>query len=295
MNVSVVYAGENTLGESAFWSTAGQTLYWIDGAKAQVHLWHATTQTHRAIALPSAPVGMIAATVDPRVLAMSFAQGIALFNVDDRAVTVLAHPEGGREGVGYNDGKVDPAGRLWIGTYDEAEIEQRGCLWVLENGDAPRLADTGMAVVNGPAFSPDGAVMYVSDSIARRILAFDLTDGRVYGRRVFAALAPQEGLPDGLTVDAEGCVWCAHWDGARVTRYSPAGEQLTLLPLPVPRVTSVAFGGAKLDTLYITTARYGLNADQLEQAPDAGALFSANPGVTGIAATPLPLPFSCER
>ena len=219
MNVDVAYAGEDTLGESPFWSTVTQSLSWIDGFEPAVHTWHPATSVHSSVTLPSAPVGMIVETSNPRIVAMSHGDGVCLFNLDDRSTAALANPEQARQGIGYNDAKVDRAGRLWVGTYDETETEQRGCLWLLEHGQPPRLADTGMAVVNGPAFSPDGAIMYVSDSIARRILAFDVVAGTVRGRRVLVALEPEEGMPDGLTVDSQGCLWCAHWDGGRVTRF----------------------------------------------------------------------------
>jgi sugar lactone lactonase YvrE len=150
-----------------------------------------------------------------------------------------------------------------------------------------------MAVVNGPAFSPDGGVIYVSDSMGRRILAFDVDRGALRRRRTFATMSKDEGFPDGLTVDAEGCLWCAHWEGSRVTRFAPTGERLSVIRIPAPLVTSVAFGGSALDTLFVTTARLGLNPGDIARAPQSGSLFAVKPGITGLAANLLPLPFSC--
>lgn len=287
-----VVSCQNVLGESVFWSAATQTVGWIDGVEPALWQFHPDNGRHesRRIDVP-APLGMIAATSDPRLLVMAHRSGVALYDLHDGHQTAVADPECGRAGIGYNDAKVDPSGCLWLGTYDDSEVEPRACLWRLQHGRAPALAESGVAVFNGPAFSPDGKIIYVSDSIGRRILAYDIGERALSGRRVFVQLRPEDGLPDGLTVDAEGALWCAHWDGACVSRYAPSGEQVLRIALPVPRVTSVAFGGAQLDTLYITTARYGLSAEQLALAPLAGGLFAVRPKVHGIAPALLPLPF----
>jgi sugar lactone lactonase YvrE len=283
----------NALGESVLWSAALQSAYWIDGVVAEIHRWEALSSRYSVTKLPLDPViGMIAATSEGNTFALSYAGGLALVNVDTLKLTRVADPERSRADIGYNDGKVDLRGRLWAGTFDVTETEPRGCLWVLEHGATPQLMESGLAVVNGPAFSPDGSTVYVSDSIGRRILAYELEGTRLRNRRVLAGFAKEEGLPDGLTVDAEGCIWCAHWDGARVTRLSPKGERMLTVAIPAPRVTSVAFGGASLDMLFVTTARYGLSETALATYPDSGALFGIQTGVRGLKAIPLPLPFS---
>ena len=268
-------------------------MLWIDGVQPTIHRYHPATGVHTSLAVPvAAPLGMIAQTTDPSVLALAQPEGIVFFNVETRTMTTYGHPEAGREGIGYNDAKVDPQGRLWVGTYDSSETEPRGTLWLFPDSGPAVLVDAGFVVVNGPAFSPDGKQSYLSDSTGKRIYAYEVRSAAPWlgPRRVFAAMTADEGLPDGLTVDGEGCVWCAHWDGARVTRFSPQGERLMVISLPARRVTSVAFGCAKLDTLYITTARYGCDEAELNRTPDAGGLFSARPGVTGLPATLLPLP-----
>lgn len=282
----------NVLGESALWSADLRSVCWIDGVAAEIHRWDVTSRRHSVLKVPlDSTIGMIAATSERGTFVLSHARGLALVNVDTLQLTHLADPEQGRADIGYNDGKVDPCGRLWAGTFDVNETEPRGCLWLLENGASPRLMETGMAVVNGPAFSPDGQTVYVSDSAARRILAFDLERGRPQKRRVLVEFACEEGLPDGLAVDAEGCIWCAHWDGGRVTRFSPDGRRMLAVSIPAPRVTSVAFGGPSRDTLFVTTARYGLSASDLNSYPASGALFEIQAPVRGLAVTLLQLPF----
>lgn len=287
-----IVESHNALGESVLWSRAAQSVYWIDGVAAEIHRWEALLRRHNVVKLPLDPViGMIAATSELSTFVLSHARGLALVNLDTLKLTRLADPEKNRADIGYNDGKVDPRGRLWAGTFDATETEPRGCLWLLENGAAPKLMETGLAVVNGPAFSPDGSTVYVSDSVGRRILAYELEGSRLRARRTLVHFANGEGLPDGLTVDADGCIWCAHWDGARVTQFSPKGDRMLTVAIPAPRVTSVAFGGPSLDILFVTTARYGLSEADLARYPDSGALFEVQTRFRGLEPTPLALPF----
>jgi sugar lactone lactonase YvrE len=143
------------------------------------------------------------------------------------------------------------------------------------------LDDIGVS--NGLDWSPDGTTLYYTDSMRRLIwrFPFDMQSGTLGPREVFANVPQDQGCPDGLTVDAEGFVWSAHWNGWRVTRYDPDGRVERVLRLPVPRVTSLCFGGPDLDTLYMTSALIGLTSEQLLEAPLSGALFSCQPGVTG--------------
>jgi xylono-1,5-lactonase len=287
---------KNTLGESAFWSISSQQLFWVDGFAPSIQWWSPSAKRYRHVRLGQSPLGMIVQTTDPGVVAMSDPDGISLFNLETLERNFIADPERGRAGVAYNDAKVDRFGRLWVATYDTSELEPRGCLWMLRNGVTPRLAESGLPVINGPAFSPDCRFLYLSDSIGRRVLGYEMKeDGTLGARRVLAHFSIEEGLPDGLTVDSEGCIWVAHWDGGRVTRFSPEGERVDVVQVPAARVTSVAFGGAELKTLFITTARYGLGEAQLPVSPDSGSLFSIDTGVRGLAATLLPLPFESPR
>jgi len=191
--------------------------------------------------------------------------------------------ERGRPGNRTNDGKCDAFGRLWIGTMDAAERAFTGALYRIDqDASATRLLDD-IGVSNGLDWSPDGTTLYYTDSKRRLIwrFPFDMQSGTLGHRSVFANVPKDHGCPDGLTVDAEGFVWSAHWDGWRVTRYDPRGNVDRVLRLPVPRVTSLCFGGPDLDTLYMTSARIGLTAEQLLEAPLSGALFSCQPGVGG--------------
>jgi sugar lactone lactonase YvrE len=183
-----------------------------------------------------------------------------------------------------NDGNVDSAGRLWAGTVGLGEEPDAGSLYRLD----PDLTVTRVLDVvtesNGIDWSPDDRVMYYVDSLEHRVDAFDfdLDSGSVTNRRPFAVFDKEaEILPDGLTVDGEGCVWVALWGGSAVHRYTPEGELDRVLAMPTRQITSCAFGGPGLDDLYVTSAREWLEPAVLEQEPDAGAVFVCRPGIVG--------------
>lgn len=282
---------EDALGESVFWHAAEQALYWIDFFGPTLHRWDPVSRARHEWAIPgTSQIGSAVPLADGRLL-LALDDGLNIFDPARTRVTFFADPNGGRPGIGYNDSKIDRAGRYWVGTYDAAEREPRGILYRIDPNGCVHVGDSGYMVCNGPAFSPDGRILYFSDTIGRRLLAYDLdpATGTLGTARLFATIADDAGFPDGLTVDANGFVWCAHYGGGRVTRFAPDGRLDRTIVLPVPFVTSCCFGGASLETLYITTARSGMDAAALAAAPSSGALFAIEPGVAGIADWPFSL------
>lgn len=215
---------------------------------------------------------------------------LSLLRVRDGVVLgALAHvPDAG--GCRTNDACVDPRGRLWFGTMD---LAQRAAIGEVHVYDGARVRRVGghCPITNGPAVSPDGATLYHVDTLGGVVWAFDiarreaLADGRV-----FAHILAAEGTPDGVTVDAEGCVWVAVWGGWCARRYSPAGDLLLQVPIPCAQVTKVAFGGDDLRTAYVTSARVGLSDEALRDQPLAGALFAFDAPAPGLPAHPVHLP-----
>lgn len=192
--------------------------------------------------------------------------------------TTPEEPAGNR----FNDAAVDTRGRLWFGSMKEGESEKdergRGALYCLDGANLHRV-DHGYGVANGPAVSPDGRTLYHSDTAAGIVYAFDLkADGELSGKREHLRFDGTQGFPDGMTCDAEGGLWVAHWGGGRVSRFLPEGTLDETLILPASRVTSCTFGGPELDQLFITTA-----ADGRDQEALAGSLFRVKPGVHGLA------------
>ncbi len=167
---------------------------------------------------------------------------------------------------------------------DESEKLASGSLYRLDGDLSLHKEDDNYVITNGPTFSADGKTLYHTDTAKRTIYAFDVSEtGAISNKRVFVQLeAEEEGYPDGMTVDSESCIWLCHFGGARISRYSPDGEVLEVISMPVPNITSCTFAGSELDTLYITTARYLLSAEKVRQFPLAGGLFSCKPGLTGL-------------
>ncbi len=170
---------------------------------------------------------------------------------------------------------------------DDREREAAGALYRLDPDLSWTRMDEGYRVTNGPAFRPDGRRMYHNDSARQVTYVFDFdADGSASNRREFARFGEGDGYPDGMTVDAEGCLWIAFWDGWCLRRLSPEGERIDELRVPVQRPTSCAFGGERLDRLFITSARKGLEGTELAHQPFSGGLFAADVGVSGIADMP---------
>jgi sugar lactone lactonase YvrE len=191
------------------------------------------------------------------------------------SVRELAQPDAGRTDVRMNDGACDAAGRFWAGTMAYDESPGAGALHRLELDGSCTTVLTGLTISNGIGWSPDGATMFLADSGTRRVDAFDFEpdSGDITRRRTIVAIDEPGVAPDGLTVDEDGCLWVALWGGGAVRRYAPDGTPLTTLPFPVDRPTSCAFGGPDRSTLFVTTARDGLDDEALSRQPDAGRVF----------------------
>ena len=278
MDWKVVGETRDRLGESPLWHPREAALYWIDFYGPTIRRHDPASGAWREWRLPGGgTLGSLAFSRDGALL-LARDGGIHLFDPAGERLTFWADPNEGRPGIGYNDAKVDRDGRYWVGTYELGEREPRAILYQLRPDGRAIVGDSGFAVCNGPAFSPDGASMYFSDSVGRRLLVYELdrASGRLSAPRVFARFEAADGLPDGLCVDSSGAIYCAHYGGGRVTRFSPEGELLEVLELPVRNVTSCCLGGAGLDTLYVTTAEDG-GAHALD-----GALFSRAVPVPGL-------------
>lgn len=266
------------LGEGPVWDAESNRLFWVDIKAPALFAMDLATRTPRRWDMPE-PLGAIGLRAKGGLVG-AFRSGFACIDLETGGVApigrVTAHPPGNR----FNDGHVDPRGRFWAGTMDDGERDPTGHLYRLDPDRRVERFDTGFVVTNGIEWSADRRTLYFVESAARRIWAydFDMDKGRPGRRRLFAELDPESGYPDGLTVDAEDHVWSAHWDGARVTRYRPDGSVERVVSLPVPRTTSCCFGGPDLATLFVTSARIGLDDAALGAAPLSGGIFA----ITGL-------------
>jgi D-xylonolactonase len=272
------------LGEGPVWVEAEQALYWVDikGRKifrldADDRLSQWDTPFRVGAIAPREEGGFIAGTD----------QGFATIDLGRNRFDPIGHPEADLPDNRFNDGKVDRTGRFWAGTMDDSERQTSGALYRLDYDLRWTRMDEGYRVTNGPAFSPGGRLMYHADSARSVIYVYDVDEGGTLGERnVFARFKENDGYPDGMTVDAEGCLWVAFWDGWCVRRFSPSGECLQTIDLPVQRPTSLTFGGPALDRLYVTSASIGLDDLALSMQPYAGGLFLLSVDAGGVAEVP---------
>ena len=279
--VRCVWDVRTFLGEGPVWDARTQSLHFVDIKGADLLSFREKGVS--SIRPVSGGLSAVFLTATRRLLCAT-TRGLELPPYGPLHHRILTPIELGRSGNRTNDGKCDARGRVWIGTMDAREKSFSGALYRIDTDATVSLVIDDIGVSNGLDWSPDGKTFYYTDSLRRVIwrFEFDMDSGTVGRREIFATVPEGHGVPDGLTVDAQGFVWSAHWDGWRVTRYDPDGAVERILWLPVPRVTSVCFGGPKLDTLYITSARIGLRDDQLEDAPLSGSLFDCRPGVAGV-------------
>ena len=279
MIVDVVLAAEALLAEGPVWDTRSSCLRWVDIYRGRVHRFDPAAGVDTFF-----EVGEDVGTVAVRAaggLVIATTTGVYTCLEDGGRRTLLhavdTDPPGGR----FNDGKADPWGRFWAGTM--LDDPHGACaLYRVDPDHSLHTMVTGVSCSNGLAWSPDGTTMYYIDTQTGGVDAFDHapSTGALSGRRRIVDI--DRGWPDGMTVDADGCLWVALWDGWAVRRYAPDGRLLATVEVPAQRVTSCAFGGPALSTLYITTARVGLR-DFTDQ-PSAGSLFAVDPGVAGLPA-----------
>lgn len=272
------------LGECPVWSVAEQALYWIDIYAGRLHRFDPATGADGFWQLPET-IGSFALCRD-RAALVALRSGLHRFDLGSGAIAPVASPEASLPGNRLNDGRCDRQGRFWIGSMADPVDPQtpRGALYRLDADASCTKAADGFFISNGLAFSPDGRILYHSDSYApvRTIWAWDLDteNGAISNRRVFVDTKGMPGRPDGAAVDADGCYWMAANDGWELVRFTPAGNIDRRIALPVAKPSMIAFGGRRLDTLYITSIR---PAKGLEQQPQAGSLFAIDPGVKGLA------------
>ena len=268
------------LGEGPVWVARERALYWVDIKGRKIF------RLDQAGELGAWPTPLRVGSLAPRAgggFIGGTEQGIAAIDPAAGRFEIVAEPEAALPGNRFNDGKVDRRGRFWAGTMDNREQADTGTLYVIDSALVPLAIDRHYKVTNGPAFSPAGDVMYHSDSARQVTYAFDLDpSGAPINRRVFLQFGPGDGYPDGMTVDADGCLWIAFWDGWCLRRYAPDGEWIETVRTPVARPTSCTFGGPDLDRLYVTSAAIGLDTEALAMQPNAGGLFMLIPGVGGI-------------
>jgi sugar lactone lactonase YvrE len=273
------------LGEGPIWLDSdpigpGGALWFVDIKAPAIHRYDPATGDRRSWVAPS-PVGFCLPAADGSFVA-GLKTGLARFDPLAGTFTPLHDPEPGMPDNRLNDGHVDQQGRLWFGTMHDPEEEASGRIYRYDGGNTIAVTDP-VIVSNGPAVSPEGGTLYHVDTLGSTIYAAELApDGTVGEERVFVRIEQGGGFPDGVIVDAEGCLWVGLFGGGQIRRYSPLGDLLETIPLPVSAITKVAFGGPDLRTLFATTASVHLDEEGREREPLAGHLFAFPVAVAGL-------------
>jgi len=280
----LVYDAKATLGEGPVWDHRTGCLYWVDILENQLHRFdpnHPDTSTRVSIK-------PYVSSIVPRQsggIALTLQDGFYAFDLESRQLSLLAEVEATITDNRFNDGKCDPAGRFVAGTMSMSDQPARGALYTLDADHAVKRLLSDVHLSNGLAWTEDGKTLYHIDTPTRQVKAYDynLQSGEIQNGRVVVQFPDDQGFPDGMTIDAEGMLWIAHWGGWQVSRWNPAtGSKLGYVAVPASQVTCCTFGGPNLDQLYITTARIGLDEQALEHQPAAGGLFRVSLGIKGL-------------
>jgi L-arabinonolactonase len=278
-----IFRAGNIVGEGILWDARRQTLWWTDIQGRCLHRFDWQRGATEIISTPDR-VGSFGLMANRDEFIVAFAKGIAIYDPISKSTEALENQDGVEPGIRFNDGRVDRQGRFWAGTMVEGpQLDACGCLYSVDSARTVRREASGIRIANGLCFSPDGTRMYFADSPTRTIRVYELTDGAeaLAPPRTFAH-TPHGAYPDGAAVDADGCVWSAHWGAGRVVRYTPGGAIDRVLEIPTCQPSCVCFAGPDLDVLCVTTAREGLDETTLQNEPHAGDVFLYRPGIQGL-------------
>ena len=269
------------LGEGPVWRAETQDLVWVDIESARVCCFNPATGENQTWDVGEKPGLAVPTKQGDLILGTSV--GFVRLDLASGVLSPIIDPEQDLPNNRFNDGKVDPEGRLWAGTMGLDEAPNVGSLYRLNrNLSADKLFDQ-VSISNGMAWTSDQKTFYYIDSPTRRVDVFDcdMAGGTVSDRRTAFGLPEGMGYPDGMSIDNEGMLWVALWQGWGVARFAPGGALLAKVEVPVECVTSCCFGGENWDELYITTSSRDLDETGREEQPLAGGLFRCRPGVSG--------------
>ena len=282
--VQLVLDARAELGEGSIWNYHEKKLYWVDIEGRGLHIYDPATAKDQVF-----PVGSRIGTVVPVEgggALVALQSGIQKIDTRTGKLVWLINPLKDTA-LRFNDGKCDPSGRFWVGTLALDNRRRGAVLYRYDCDGSLHLMLDSVSISNGIVWTRDRKTMYYNDTPTMTVQAFDYDDvtGELNNRRVVIRIPKGMGSPDGMTIDAEDKLWVALWGGSAVGRFDPlSGELMQRISVPAPNVSSCAFGGDHLQTLYITTARAWVGKEKLEAFPQSGGLFSVEPGVRGVPA-----------
>lgn len=269
--------GRDRLGEGPTWLADHGELLWVDILKPAIHRLSLRDGSIKTLEVDEAVGWALPIKDDSRFIA-GFRDGFWKIDLDSGQRELIASPETDRRDNRLNDAKIDAWGRIWAGSKDDTDRQASGALYRLDPDLTCSRVDDNYLVANGPAFSVDGKTLYHSDSGLRTVYAFDLdASGTIENKRIWQVFPEEWGYPDGMTTDRDGCLWIAHWGGAKLSQFDPDGNLIQAIDFPATNITSCAFAGTNLDRMFVTSSTLGAEGEEL-----AGALFEIDPGTTGL-------------
>jgi len=280
--ITLAVESHDILGEGSIWNAVTQELYWIDIEGGILHIFKPEKNYCQSFSLGQR-IGTVVPSDNGNVI-LALQDGLYEFDPFTQQKVLLVATDYDSSSIRFNDGKCDSVGRLWVGTMHLEILPKVAALYKFERGTLKEMLDK-ITISNGICWSLDSKTMYYIDTPTSSVQAFDfdLERGLLTNGRVIIETKEEFDPPDGMTIDAEGMLWIGHWKGSCVGRWNPKnGKLISKIEVPAYHVTSCAFGGKDLDTLYITTASIEVSPEQKIQYPLAGCLFQVKPGVKGI-------------
>lgn len=280
---TLFYKIEALLGEGPIWNYESNELYWVDIDGRFLHILNPSTKENRSLQAPLRVGTVVPIDADNALVALD--NGAYVMNTTSGDVELLAPLDSGNYDTRLNDGKCDPAGRLWVGTMHMPQTKADGNLYMVNGaGEVTHRLDS-ITISNGIVWSSDKKTMYYIDTPTNKIQAFDYNNatGAISNKRIAVDIPIEVGSPDGMAIDVEDKLWVGMWNGDAVVRFDPeTGEIMQKIEVPAHNVTACAFGGQNLDSLFITSSRYDMTPEEIAKYPDAGSVFVAVPGVRGV-------------
>ena len=284
-NIQIKQIGNrlSTLGEGPVWDESNGSILWIDILNSSIIDYNLSTESERNIPTGSM-IGSFAIMEDGNFIA-ALQEGISIINRTTGEKKIISTPEINIPSNRFNDGKCSPDGHFWAGSMSLNETDPSGFLYSIDGNFNILQHEKGLTISNGLCWSLDKKYFYFIDTPTSQVVRYDYSNGKIENKTSIIHIdASEDGYPDGMTIDAEGKLWIAHWGVWQVTRWDPStGKKIAAIQLPVSQVTSLCFGGEHFEEMYITSARRGLTEDQLTKEPLAGATFQVkNTGFKGL-------------
>lgn len=284
--VTLAYQTKAELGEGAIWNYKTKELYWIDIEGKSLNIYNPKTNINKVLETPSR-VGTVVPKNNKEAL-VALEDGIYNIDLETGSTSMFLSMEEALKDRRLNDGKCDPSGRFWVGSMHFNQTKGEAKLFCITNEPKIETKIDSVTISNGIVWTADKKTMYYIDTPTSQIKAYDFNNetGAISNGRVAVEIPKDLGFPDGMTIDEEDMVWVGMWNGNAVIRFNPkTGKVLQRIEVPAHNITSCAFGGDKLDTLYITSARVDMTEEELKKYPLSGSIFKVVPGVKGVNST----------